>query len=234
MTLKLKENWIMAKEDSCYDPECDWIFQADESWDYAYVQLVKGKIFVYPHGHHEDFLVNSIEEAHAYLLSVNSESPWEEESTPPSENSALSVDSESPCNERSMAIEKTVTVIATVDAIVNDQLVAYSIILRQFPSHEHEWSLPDGTQSVSYHPSKNTIGLAKHDVNANRTLLESTDIPLEYDGNRMPTVADVEDYEWAELFTECGREWPEFNEARGSYVKRVHLISKLLHTAGVS
>ena len=217
MTLKLKENWRMAKADNCYDPECDWIFQADESWDYAYVQFVKGKIFVYPHGHHEDFLVDSIEEAHACLLKNGSESPWEEESTPPSETSALNVDSGSPWEEESMPVKKTL-IVATVAAVVNEQLVAYSIVIRRFPDSEHEWS---------------TIGIAKHDIGADRTLVDSIDIPLDYEGNSVPTFSDVEDYEWDELFTECGRSWPEFHEARGSYVKRIHLISKLLEAAGV-
>lgn len=122
---------------------------------------------------------------------------------------------------------------ATVAAVVNEQLVAYSIVIRRFPDSEHEWSMPDGTRPVSYHPSKNTIGIAKHDIGADRTLVESINIPLDYEGNSVPTFSDVEDYEWDELFTECGRSWPEFDESRGSYVKRVHLISKLLDAAGV-
>jgi hypothetical protein len=39
---------------------------------------VNNKLYVYPNGDEEDFEFDSIEEAHAYLLSVGSESPWEE------------------------------------------------------------------------------------------------------------------------------------------------------------
>jgi hypothetical protein len=59
------------------------------------------------------------------------------------------------------------------------------------------------------------------------------EIPLDYEGDKLATVSDVEDYEWCELFTECGRVWPEFDESRGVYVKRIHLIHKILEAAGV-
>lgn len=132
-----------------------------------------------------------------------------------------------------MPVKKTSTIVATIAIVVNNELVSYSIIIRQFPDSEHEWSLPEGTRPVSYHPSKNTLGIAKHAVGADRSLVGSTDVPLDYDGDRMPTIFDVEDYEWDELFTECGSIWPEFHKEHGAYVQRIHLISELLKAAGV-
>jgi len=76
--MKLKENWVTEKIKNCYQPESEWIFKSDESWDYSYAQFVNNKIYVYPHGNHDDFEFDTIKEAHEYLISVGSESPWEE------------------------------------------------------------------------------------------------------------------------------------------------------------
>jgi hypothetical protein len=77
--LKLREGWQIGKMDDCYKGSGEWVW-ADfygASWEYAYAKLVNNKVYAYPNGDQEDFEFDSIEEAHAYLLSVGSESPWE-------------------------------------------------------------------------------------------------------------------------------------------------------------
>ena len=76
--LKLREGWETGKTDKCYNPELVWVYKEGENWESAYAQFMDEKVYVYPDGDGEDFEFNSIEDAHAYLLSVGSESPWEE------------------------------------------------------------------------------------------------------------------------------------------------------------
>jgi hypothetical protein len=130
-------------------------------------------------------------------------------------------------------LNRTSTIPATIAFVANDQLFAYSIVLRHAPDPTHEWSMPSGPSLVSYCPSTHTIGIAKHDIGVFPLSVQSVEIPLDYEGDKLATVYDVEDYEWCELFAECGRVWPEFDESRGVYVKRIHLISKILEAAGV-
>ena len=77
MKLKLRDGWEIGKTDKCYKPECDWVYLAGENWESAYAQFMDEKVYVYPNGEREDFEFDSIEDAHAYLISVGSESPWE-------------------------------------------------------------------------------------------------------------------------------------------------------------
>jgi hypothetical protein len=80
MGLRLKQGWTTGKNDN-YNSKSDWIFKVGEDWQYAYVLLVNSKIFAYPHGldsYPDSFEFDSTEDAHAYLISVGSESPWEE------------------------------------------------------------------------------------------------------------------------------------------------------------
>ena len=80
MKLKLRDGWKIGKMNNCYEGSGEWVYLdlQDASWEYAYAQFVNNKLYVYPNGDEEDFEFDSIEEAHAYLLSVGSESPWEE------------------------------------------------------------------------------------------------------------------------------------------------------------
>jgi hypothetical protein len=78
--LKLREGWQIGKMNGCPKGSGEWV-GADfggASWEYAYAQLVNNRVYAYPDGDQEDFEFDTIEEAHAYLLSVGSESPWEE------------------------------------------------------------------------------------------------------------------------------------------------------------
>lgn len=78
MGLRLKQGWTVGKDDN-YNP-FDWIFKVGEDWQYAYVLLANSKVIAYPHGLNsfpDHFEFDSIEDAHAYLISVGSESPWE-------------------------------------------------------------------------------------------------------------------------------------------------------------
>ena len=78
--LRIKSGWTVGKNGN-FNSKSDWIFKENEGWEYAYILLVNNKIFAYPHGldsYPDSFDFNSIEEAHAYLISVGSESPWEE------------------------------------------------------------------------------------------------------------------------------------------------------------
>ena len=78
--LRIKSGWTIGKNGNYNSKSFDWIFKVGEDWQYAYVLLVDSKIIAYPHGLNsfpDHFEFNSIEEAHAYLLSVGSESPWE-------------------------------------------------------------------------------------------------------------------------------------------------------------
>ena len=80
MTLRLRKGWTVGKDGNYNSEFFDWIFKVGEDWQYAYVLLVNSKIVAYPHGLNsfpDHFEFNSIEEAHAYLISVGSESPWE-------------------------------------------------------------------------------------------------------------------------------------------------------------
>jgi|688.fasta_scaffold255561_3 hypothetical protein len=79
--LRIKKGWVVGKNGN-FQSNSDWIFKENESWEYAYVLLVNNKVFAYPHGldsYPDNFDFNLIEEAHAFLLNVGSESPWEEQ-----------------------------------------------------------------------------------------------------------------------------------------------------------
>ena len=80
--LKLREGWKIAEMNDSDKGFCrrgEWVYLdlQDASWEYAYAQLVNNRVFAYPNGDQEDFEFDSIEEAHAYLINVGSESPWE-------------------------------------------------------------------------------------------------------------------------------------------------------------
>ncbi len=80
MTLKLRKGWKISKFNNCYKGSGEWVL-ADfygASWECAYAQIVNNRVYAYPNGDQEDVEFNTIEEAHAYLLSVGSESPWEQ------------------------------------------------------------------------------------------------------------------------------------------------------------
>jgi hypothetical protein len=132
-------------------------------------------------------------------------------------------------------LNRTSTIPASIAFVANDQIFAYSIVLRQVPVPVPvpEWAIPEDPPQVSHGPSKYMIGIAKHDIGVFPLSVQSVEIPLDYEGDKLATVSDVADYEWDELFTECGRVWPEFDESRGVYVKRIHLIHKILEAAGV-
>lgn len=77
MTLKLRDGWKTCETDHCiyiYAPEglrfsAEWYVDMDPD---------TGIVYAYPDGGSDGFKFGTIEEAHAYLLSVGSESPWEE------------------------------------------------------------------------------------------------------------------------------------------------------------
>jgi hypothetical protein len=78
--LKLREGWQIGEMNDCDESCGEWVY-ADfygASWECAYAQIVNNRVYAYPNGDQEDVEFNTIEEAHAYLLSVGSESPWEE------------------------------------------------------------------------------------------------------------------------------------------------------------
>ena len=209
--LKLREGWEVYVDFSGWY----WIHRTGEHFTNSFAACDNdGGVFAYQFGRTdwEDYKVDSIEEAHEFLIKGGSESPWEEVCMP---------------------VKKTLTIPARVTVVVNNEVVSYSIIIRQLSDRQHESTLPDGTAQVSYHPSRNTLGIAKHDVRAFPLDADSIDIPLDYDNDRMPTVSDVKDYEWNGLFAECSKVWPEFHEEHGAYVQRIHLISKLLKAAGL-
>jgi hypothetical protein len=76
--LKLRKGWKTYKDDCT----CTYIYAPEEGLGSSrwYVDMDPDgqNVCAYPHGGWEDFEFDSIEEAHAYLLSVGSESPWEE------------------------------------------------------------------------------------------------------------------------------------------------------------
>jgi hypothetical protein len=78
MTLKVREGWKIEKMYNPYRKGHERIYREGESWGHAYALIESKGIYVYPNGGMNDFEFDSIEEAHAYLLSVGSESPWEE------------------------------------------------------------------------------------------------------------------------------------------------------------
>jgi len=75
MTLTLRDGWAVVS--NCWNPKTDWLFQDNQSWHYAYAQFTDGKVYVYPYGSSKCFEFDTIEEAHAYLIKVSSQSPWE-------------------------------------------------------------------------------------------------------------------------------------------------------------
>ena len=81
MQLQLKEGWEIGKrfklKEAWEDPLPDWVYPASKNWESAYAQFVDNKVYVYPHGEYDHFEFDSIKDAHAYLISVGSESPWE-------------------------------------------------------------------------------------------------------------------------------------------------------------
>ena len=74
-TLRLRDGWRIAA--NCWNAKTDWLFRDNENWHHAYAQFTDGKVYVYPYGSSKCFEFNSLAEAHAYLLKVSSQSPWE-------------------------------------------------------------------------------------------------------------------------------------------------------------
>jgi hypothetical protein len=73
--LKLKQGWQTHKTDRCaylYAPGED---VTGINW---YVDIDKNGVCAYPHAGPDSVCFDTIEKAHEYLLSVGSESPWEE------------------------------------------------------------------------------------------------------------------------------------------------------------
>ena len=68
----------IKKMNNPYRGDHEWIHPEGEDWERAYALLESKGVYVYPNGGSDDFEFDSIEQAHACLLSVGSESPWEE------------------------------------------------------------------------------------------------------------------------------------------------------------
>jgi hypothetical protein len=75
--LKLRDGWKTLNTDYC-----TYLYAPDESTSCSrwYVEMnhLNKDIYAYPKGARESVGFDIIEEAHAYFLSVGSESPWEE------------------------------------------------------------------------------------------------------------------------------------------------------------
>jgi len=80
--LKLNEGWEVG--DNGFHP-CEWIFPAGEDYRYSLAAIHgDGSVTAFPFGDSTDgrdldeVRFPTVQEAHEYLLSVGSESPWEE------------------------------------------------------------------------------------------------------------------------------------------------------------
>jgi hypothetical protein len=58
-------------------------------------------------------------------------------------------------------------------------------------------------------------------------------IPLNYDGEKFPTVQDVESSEWEALFCEAAFRWADFNRSRVPFPEWAHFLSALLKSVGL-
>ena len=76
MTLKLREGW----EETIDQPSgWRWFHRSSGSWEKPYaVDTGKGQVFTYAHGVAPCCIFFTVEKAHAYLVEMGSESPWEE------------------------------------------------------------------------------------------------------------------------------------------------------------
>jgi hypothetical protein len=76
--LKLREGWKTWETDCSIYFYPPWTSPKFGPFWYVYMDLNAKIVYAYPNGGNDSFKCKSTEEAHAYLLSVGSKSPWEE------------------------------------------------------------------------------------------------------------------------------------------------------------
>lgn len=123
---------------------------------------------------------------------------------------------------------------------IDEPPMAFSVTLGYRPGFDDVWQDGDDVQT-DREPPRACLYIIRHQL-AGDPLGEgpnATDgvrvwLPLDYDGETFPTVADVESHEWEALLGEAGFKWLEFNRSRAGFPGWVHTVSALLQAAGVS
>lgn len=74
--MMLRDGW---KASIGYPSGWRWFHRVEDNWDVPYaVDTGDGRVFAWAHGVSPWHIFSTVREAHAYLISSGSESPWEE------------------------------------------------------------------------------------------------------------------------------------------------------------
>jgi hypothetical protein len=131
-----------------------------------------------------------------------------------------------------MTLEKRL--VGTLETLLNNVPVAYSVLLRYEPPYTDEWEDEiSGEMHSDRYGSECAVELVRHEVGQDPMECKSAWVEIDYNEDAFPHVLDIDSVEWVTLFDDAGREWTEFRECPSDYAARAHLISNLMKAVGL-